>query len=197
MSSATPADLSPIPDTEPPRDCARCPRLVALRRELRLEHPAWWNAPVPAFGDPHAWLAIIGLAPGKRGANRTGRAFTGDYSGELFYSTLIKLGLARGTYRGRPDDGVTIAGTVIVNAVRCLPPGNRPLPAEVVNCRAYLEAAIAALPNAKVVVALGQIAHRSAAAALGVPKASFAHAAEAIASDGRILCPATIARARM
>jgi uracil-DNA glycosylase len=184
----TPADLSPIPKAEAPRDCPLCPRLVGLRDQLRAEHPDWWNAPVPAFGDTQAWLAIVGLAPGKHGANRTGRPFTGDYSGELFYSTLRKLGLADGTYRGAADDGVTLVGTIVLNAVKCLPPGNRPLPQEVANCRNYLEKSLAALLSVKVVVALGQIAHASTAKALRLPASTkFAHGAEARAPDGRIL----------
>jgi uracil-DNA glycosylase family 4 len=187
MPFASPADLSPIPQAEAPRDCPLCPRLVALRGELRGAHPDWWNAPVPAFGDPHAWLAIVGLAPGRKGANRTGRPFTGDYSGQLFYSTLIKFGLAEGTYQGEAGDGVKLAGTIVLNAVKCLPPGNRPLPAEVATCRNYLEAALAALPSATVVIALGQIAHGSAAKALGIARAKFAHGSEAAAPDGRVL----------
>jgi uracil-DNA glycosylase family 4 len=186
MPFASPGSLSPIPDAEAPRDCPLCPRLVTLREQLRAEHPGWWNAPVPAFGDRDAWLAINGLAPGKQGANRTGRPFTGDYSGELFYSTLVKFGLAEGTYRGEADDGVKLAGAIVLNAVKCLPPGNRPLPAEVATCRSYLEASLAALPNVRVVIALGQIAHASAAKVLGL-KAQFGHGAEAVAPDGRIL----------
>jgi uracil-DNA glycosylase family 4 len=164
-----------------------CPRLVALREELRGQHPDWWNAPVPAFGDPDAWLAIVGLAPGMRGANRTGRPFTGDYSGEIFYSTLIKFGLAQGTYRGKADDDVKLAGSIVLNAVKCLPPGNRPLPAEVATCRHYLEASLGALPKARVVLALGQIAHASAAKVLGITAPRFAHGAEAASTDGRVL----------
>ena len=187
MPFTSPADLSPLPQTEAPRDCPLCPRLVALRAQLRAEHPDWWNAPVPAFGDPDAWLAIVGLAPGKKGANRTGRAFTGDYSGELFYSTLLKFGLAIGTYGGEADDGLELVGTIVVNAVKCLPPGNRPLPVEVVNCRNYLEASLAALERARVIVALGQIAHASCVKALGLTNAKFAHGAEAAAPGGRML----------
>jgi len=158
-----------------------------LRQQLRAEHPDWWNAPVPAFGDPDARIAIVGLAPGKKGANRTGRAFTGDHSGEIFYSTLLKYGLAEGTYRGEADDGVKLIGTIVVNAVRCLPPGNRPLPAEIANCRNYLEASFAALPKVRVIIALGQIAHASSAKALGVMSARFAHASETPVPDGRTL----------
>ena len=183
---AQPADLSPIPQAEAPRDCPLCPRLVALRDELRGEQPDWWNAPVPAFGDPDAWLAIVGLAPGRKGANQTGRPFTGDYSGEIFYSTLLKFGLAEGTYRGEADDGLALVGTIVLNAVKCLPPGNRPVPAEIANCRNYLEAALAALPKVRVIIALGQIAHASTAKTLGI-KSKFAHGAEDAAPDGRML----------
>lgn len=187
MPFASPADLSPIPRSEPPRNCPLCPRLVALRRELRIDQPDWWNAPVPAFGDCDAWLAIVGLAPGKKGANRTGRPFTGDYSGEIFYSTLLNFGLAEGVYCGDADDGVRLVGTVVVNAVKCLPPANRPLPIEVATCRNYLEASFAALAKVKVIVALGQIAHASCAKALGLKNAKFAHGSEAALPDGRML----------
>ena len=105
MPFASPADFSPIPEAEAPRDCPLCPRLVAFRHECRAEFPQWWNAPVPAFGDRDAWLAIVGLAPGRQGANRTGRPFTGDFAGELLYSTLLKFGLAKGEYRASPGDG--------------------------------------------------------------------------------------------
>jgi len=184
-----PADLSPIPQAEAPRDCPLCPRLVRFRHECRAEHPDWWNAPVPAFGDPDAWLAIVGLAPGKQGANRTGRPFTGDYAGELLYGTLLKFGLAKGEYRASPGDGLQLNGATILNAVKCLPPGNKPEPAEVATCRNYFEAALAALPNVRILVALGRIAHVASARALGLPTAStvFGHGAEAIAPDGRIL----------
>lgn len=186
MPFASPADASPLPRAEAPRDCPLCPRLVSLRHELRVEHPRWWNAPVPAFGEPDAWLAIVGLAPGKKGANRTGRPFTGDHSGELFYSTLLKFGLAAGIYRGDADDGVKLIGTIVLNAVKCLPPGNRPLPSEVATCRNYLEASLAVLPNVRVVIALGQIAHASVAKVLDL-KAKFAHGSEVVAPGGPAL----------
>jgi uracil-DNA glycosylase family 4 len=184
-----PADLSPIPQAEAPRDCPLCPRLVAFRHECRAEHPGWWNAPVPAFGDANAWLAIVGLAPGKQGANRTGRPFTGDFAGELLYATLLKFGLAQGEYRADPADGLRLVGTVIVNAVKCLPPANKPEPGEIANCANYLEASLAALNKVRVVVALGQIAHVAAARALGMPpaKTKFGHGAENLAPDGRVL----------
>lgn len=189
MPFATPAELSPIPRAEAPRDCPLCPRLVAFRRECRAEFPDWWNAPVPAFGDANAWLGIVGLAPGKHGANRTGRPFTGDYAGELLYATLLKFGLAEGEFKARPDDGLKLKGAIILNAVKCLPPANKPEPAEIKTCRNYFEAALAVLPSVRVLVALGQIAHVAAARALGLPPSStkFGHGAEAVAPDGRIL----------
>lgn len=180
---------SPIPDSEPPRDCPRCPRLVALREALRVEYPDWWNAPVRAFGDPDAWLAIVGLAPGKHGANRTGRPFTGDQSGPLMFETLKKFGLATGDYAARTDDTLALNGAVIVNAVKCLPPANKPTPEEMRNCRPFLEGQIAALPGPRVFVALGQIAHQSAVKALGgkLPKAKFGHLAEHRMPGGEVL----------
>jgi uracil-DNA glycosylase family 4 len=167
------------PSTEPHRDCPLCPRLAAVREELRAEQPGWWNAPVPALGDADAWLVIIGLAPGKHGANRTGRAFTGDASGDLLFATLAKFGLAEG---GEPR------GVMIVNAVRCLPPGNKPVPGEIHNCRPFLAAQLAASP-ARVFVALGQIAHQSAVKALGgkLPKCRFGHLAEHRMPSGAVL----------
>ncbi|WP_310469179.1 uracil-DNA glycosylase [Sphingomonas sp.] len=184
-----PADRSPIPHAEAPRDCPLCPRLARFREECRAEHPDWWNAPVPAFGDPQAWLAIIGLAPGKHGANRTGRPFTGDYAGELLYATLAKYGLSEGDYRADPGDGLRLTGAIILNAVKCLPPANKPEPNEIATCRNFLEASLAALPTVKVVIALGQIAHVVAARALGLPPAAtkFGHGAEHSAPDGRVL----------
>ncbi len=184
-----PADLSPIPSAEAPRDCPLCPRLVAFREQCRAEHPGWWNAPVPAFGDPQAWLGIVGLAPGKHGANRTGRPFTGDFAGELLYATLAKFGLSQGTYGAEREDGLKLNGAIILNAVKCLPPANKPEPTEIANCRAFLEASLAALPNVRVIVALGQIAHVAAARALGLPPSAtkFGHGAEHVAPDGRVL----------
>jgi uracil-DNA glycosylase family 4 len=142
---------------------------------------------VPSFGDPDAWLAIVGLAPGRKGANRTGRPFTGDHAGDLLFSTLLKMGLAEGEYRGDPQDGMRLNGAIILNAVKCLPPGNKPIPSEIANCRRYFDASLAALPNVRVIVALGKIAHDAAARALGIPKPTFGHGAEAIAPDGRVL----------
>lgn len=161
---------------EPSRDCPLCPRLVALRTELRAAHPDWWNAPVPALGDPDAPIAIVGLAPGRQGANRTGRAFTGDASGDLLFATLAKFGLA---------EAGEVRGVVILNAVRCLPPENRPDPAEIHACRPFLAAEL----RAPVTIALGQVAHQSAVKAMGgkLPKLRFAHGAEHRLPDGRWL----------
>jgi uracil-DNA glycosylase family 4 len=184
-----PADLSPIPQAEAPRDCPLCPRLVRFRQELRAEHPGWWNAPVPAFGDPEAWLAIVGLAPGKHGANRTGRPFTGDYAGELQVATLLKFGLATGEYRADPSDTLRLNGVIILNSVKCLPPQNKPEPSEIRNCRNYLEAGLAALPTVRVFLGLGQIGHVAACRAMGLPPSAtrFGHRAEHVTPDGRIL----------
>ena len=180
---------SPVPEAEAPRDCPLCPRLVALREELRDEYPDWWNAPVPAFGDRAAWLAIVGLAPGMFGANRTGRPFTGDFAGVLLYDTLIKFGLAEGRYGERIDDGLRLTGCVILNSVKCLPPQNKPLPAEVANCSAYYRGALAVLPKVRLLVALGQIAHVNAVRTAGGRQADyrFGHLAEHLLPDGRVL----------
>jgi uracil-DNA glycosylase family 4 len=144
---------------------------------------------VPAFGDRQAWLAVVGLAPGKHGANRTGRPFTGDFAGELLYATLLKFGLAQGEYRADPGDGLRLDGAIILNAVKCLPPANKPEPREIATCRNYFEASLSALPSVRVLVALGQIAHVAAARALGLrpTPTRFGHGAEAQAPDGRIL----------
>jgi uracil-DNA glycosylase len=180
---------SPVPEVEAPRDCPLCPRLVALRRELRSAYPDWWNAPVPAFGDRSAWLGIVGLAPGMFGANRTGRPFTGDYAGILLYETLLRYGLAEGDYRERIDDGLRLTGCVILNSVKCLPPANKPLPEEIATCRRYYEAALAVLPNVRVLVALGRIAHENAVRTSGgrLSEYPFAHLVEHRLPDGRTL----------
>lgn len=180
---------SPLAATEPPHDCSLCPRLVGYREECRAEFPDWWNAPVPAFGDPDARIALIGPAPGKHGANRTGRPFTGDEAGVLLYATLAKFGLSDGDYAASPDDGLALRGVMILNAVKCLPPKNKPTPLEIRTCRAFLERNVTMLPNARIFVALGDDAHKSAVKMLGgkLPKAPFAHFAEHRMPDGRIL----------
>jgi len=152
---------------EPPRDCPFCPRLVAYRAENRAAHPEWWNGPAPSFGDPDARLLVVGLAPGRTGANRTGRPFTGDFAGVLLYETLIKTGFATGTYAARPDDSLQLVDCMISNAVRCAPPGNKPETAEEAACRPFLAARIAALPRLKVIVTLGDVARRNVVRALG------------------------------
>ena len=129
--------------TEPPRDCPACARLVAFREKNRGAEPGWHNAPVASFGAPSARLLIVGLAPGLKGANRTGRPFTGDFAGELLYGTLIEHGFARGSYRADPADGLALVDCRITNAVRCVPPENKPTPAEIGNCRGFLAATIA------------------------------------------------------
>jgi uracil-DNA glycosylase len=151
----------------PGRNCPRCPRLVALRELWRAREPSWFNAPVPAFGPREARLAIIGLAPGLRGANRTGRPFTGDFAGGLLYHTLAEYGFARGRYDARPDDGLELIDCRIVNAVRCVPPENKPTTGEIANCRPFLKQDLAAMPNLAAIVALGRIAHDSIIVALG------------------------------
>jgi uracil-DNA glycosylase family 4 len=153
---------------EPPRDCPLCPRLVAYRRQNQHDHPDWWNGPAPSFGDPDARLLIVGLAPGRTGANRTGRPFTGDYAGVLLYETLIKKGFATGRYEARPDDGLKLVDCMISNAVRCAPPGNKPETSEEANCRPFLAAQIAALPRLKVIITLGDVARRNLMRALGM-----------------------------
>ena len=166
--------ISPVPEQEAPRDCPLCPRLVDFRHALRREHPGWWNAPVPHWGDPDAWLAICGLAPGKHGANRTGRPFTGDFAGLLLYETLLKFGLAHGDYTENPQDSLRLAGTAIVNSVKCVPPQNKPTPQEIATCTGtYFQPALAALPNVRVLVALGQIAHGSAVRSAGGKLSAF------------------------
>ncbi len=180
---------SPVPEAEAPRDCPLCPRLVAFREDLRLLHPDWWNAPVPAFGDRGAWLGLVGLAPGMWGANRTGRPFTGDYAGVLLYETLLKYGLAEGIYEERVDDSLRLTGCIILNSVKCLPPANKPLPQEVATCRRYYEAGLALVPQVRILVALGQIAHVNAVRVAGGRQSQykFGHLAEHRLPDGRIL----------
>ncbi len=166
-------------DVSPPRDCAACPRLADYRAANRCLYPEWSNAPVASFGEAGARLMIVGLAPGLRGANRTGRPFTGDFAGDLLYETLIRFGFAAGVYDRRPDDGLELVDCAIVNAVRCAPPQNKPTPKEIAACRAYLSQSIGALANLKIVLALGRVAHESVLRAFGarVAEFPFAHGA--------------------
>ena len=145
----------------PPGDCSLCPRLCGFRQDNQKTYPDFFNAPVPSFGEPGAALLIVGLAPGLKGANRTGRPFTGDYAGDLLYGTLIKYGFAVGEYKARPDDGLTLKNALITNAVRCVPPENKPVGLEINTCRPFLVNQIKALRNLKTILALGGIAHRS------------------------------------
>lgn len=170
---AAPAKAPP----EAPKDCPLCPRLFDFRIANAKAHPGWFNAPVPSFGDTSGRLLIVGLAPGLQGANRTGRPFTGDFAGDLLYSTLAKFGFSTGRYESRPDDGLTLKDTIISNAVRCVPPENKPTTTEIAACRTFLAATIAGMSRLQVIVALGRIAHDSVLASLERPKAAnpFAH----------------------
>jgi uracil-DNA glycosylase family 4 len=163
----------------PDRNCPLCPRLAEFRAQARVREPGWHNAPVASFGDRDARLLIVGLAPGLQGANRTGRPFTGDFAGDLLYATLLEYGFAKGVYQARPDDGLTLVDCRISNAVRCVPPQNKPLPAEINTCRQFLSATIATMPRLRAIVALGRIAHESTVKALGLRNAAvpFAHGA--------------------
>jgi uracil-DNA glycosylase family 4 len=164
---------------EPPRDCPRCPRLVAYRSENAARHPTWFNGAVPSFGDPAARLLVLGLAPGLAGANRTGRPFTGDYAGDLLYATLTKYGFANGRFAADPQDGLRLDDCLVSNAVRCVPPQNKPTPAEITTCRSFLADRLAALPRLAAVLCLGRIAHETLLRALGRRLAAhpFAHGA--------------------
>jgi len=164
----------------PGRECGLCPRLVDYRAANRLAAPTAFNAPVPAFGGADARLAIIGLAPGLKGANATGRPFTGDFAGDLLYQTLMDFGFATGVYRARADDGMTLVDCAIINAVRCVPPQNKPTPGEIAACRPFLSADLSAMPRLRILVALGRIAHESLLRVLQAKLAAhpFAHGAE-------------------
>ena len=174
---------------EPSRNCPLCPRLVAYRGENRAAHPDWFNGPAPSFGDPNARLLVAGLAPGRTGANRTGRPFTGDHAGILLYRTLYKFGLASGPESITADDGLKLIDARITNSVKCLPPANKPLPAEIRQCNAYLQAELMQSPNARVILALGAIAHAAVLRAFGMPPAKFrfAHGAQYELGEGRLL----------
>lgn len=164
----------------PSPDCPLCPRLSAFRHRQRTEHNDWFNSPVPSFGSTDARLLIVGLAPGLRGANRTGRPFTGDFAGDLLYATLLRFGFAKGVYRADPQDGLTLIDCMITNAVRCVPPENKPLPVEIKTCNDFLKHQIAQLPHLSAIVALGRIAHDATLTALGERKSrhAFGHGAE-------------------
>jgi uracil-DNA glycosylase family 4 len=174
---------------EPQPDCPLCPRLVSFRAANRTAHPDWFNGAVPSFGPGSARLLIVGLAPGLKGANRTGRPFLGDHAGELLYRTLLTVGLARGAHDPAAPDALQLVDCMITNAVRCVPPANRPTPSEIAHCRQFLQARIAALPNLRTILALGRIAHDSTLDALGLKRRdyTFAHGARHDRPTGQVL----------
>jgi uracil-DNA glycosylase family 4 len=173
----------------PARDCPLCPRLVAYRLANRSAHTDWHNAPVPSFGELDAPVLVVGLAPGVRGANRTGRPFTGDFAGALLYGTLLKFNLARGGYGAHAADGMTLSGCRVTNAVRCVPPANLPTPAEITACNRFLARELAAMPGLRAVLALGGVAHRAVLRARGLraSHAPFRHGALHVLPDGLLL----------
>jgi uracil-DNA glycosylase family 4 len=173
----------------PPPDCGLCPRLAEYRAANRAANPGWFNAPVPSFGPTDARLLVVGMAPGVRGANRTGRPFTGDHAGILLYQTLLRFQLASGTYRAEPDDGIALHGCRIVNAVRCVPPANLPEPREVTACNQFLRSELQGLPNLRLVLALGVLAHAAVLKACGMPpsRVRFSHGAIHELPDGLLL----------
>ena len=185
------ANISDRP--EPAKNCPLCPRLVAFRKENSRAHPDWFNGAVPSFGPSTARLLMVGLAPGLKGANRTGRPFLGDHAGELLYRTLLKVGLARGRHDPAAPDELELIDCMISNAVRCVPPQNKPTPEEIRTCRRFLAPTIATMPNVRVILALGRIAHETTLAALEARRAAFpfAHGAmrPTLCTLRHALCP--------
>ena len=173
----------------PAPDCPLCPRLVSYREANRAANPAWFNGAVPSFGPTDAPLLVVGLAPGVRGANRTGRPFTGDYAGVLLYATLLKFGFAQGVYAADPADGLTLKACRVTNAVRCVPPANLPTPAEIANCNPFLAQELAAMPRLRAVLALGGVAHKAVLRARGLraSHAPFVHGTLHTLPDGLLL----------
>jgi len=173
----------------PPPDCMRCPRLAAYRDANRAAQPSWHNAPVPSFGDPAARLLVVGLAPGRGGANRTGRPFTGDFAGDVLYAALAAHGFARGTYRAAPDDGFALVDCRVTNAVRCAPPENKPTGGEITGCRPFLVDELTAPPAPRIVLCLGRVAHDACLRALGhVPaRHAFGHGTVTALPGGPLL----------
>ncbi|NNF77371.1 MAG: uracil-DNA glycosylase [Rhizobiales bacterium] len=176
---------APATPSEPDKSCRLCPRLAAFLDEQRKAHPDWFNGPVQSFGPASAQLLIVGLAPGMQGANKTGRPFTGDWAGDLLYGTLDIFGFSRGTFAARPDDGLELVDCMITNAVRCLPPQNKPVGAEIRTCNQHLVQRIKELPNLRAILALGRIAHDATLMALGEKRSAhaFAHAAQHTFTD--------------
>jgi uracil-DNA glycosylase len=177
------------PLSEPELDCIFCPRLANFRSANKVKFPGWYNAPVQSFGSPDASLLIVGLAPGLKGANRTGRPFTGDYAGVLLYETLHKFGYSRGFYDQRPDDGLMLVDCRVTNAVRCVPPANKPLPDEVAACRGFLAGTIREMKNLRAVLALGRIAFDTMLRTSGLKTSQhkFGHGHAVDLGDGRKL----------
>ena len=173
---------------KPGRDCPLCPRLAAYRESLRVKEPKWFNAQVPSFGPVDARLLIVGLAPGVQGANRTGRPFTGDFAGHLLYETLARYGFSRGQFDARPDDGLELIDCRIANAVRCVPPENKPTPLEINTCRDFLVPTIAEMKNLRAIVVLGHVAHNSVVSAFGAKKSAtmFKHAGKNMLKHDKI-----------
>ncbi len=178
-----------MPAPIPGHDCPLCPRLAGFRNENRAKYPDFFNGPVPAFGDTKPRLLIVGLAPGLKGANRTGRPFTGDYAGDLLYATLGKYGFMAGTYRADPNDGIRLKGARITNGVKCVPPQNKPEPVEIKTCNGFLAGEIADLSSTKVMLALGLVAHQAVLNAVGAKRSAykFGHGARHELPDGRLL----------
>ena len=174
---------------EPPRNCPLCPRLVDFRQHNREKFPGYHNAPVPSFGDIEARILIVGLAPGLNGANATGRPFTNDYAGDLLYPTLLKFGLAEGEYHARADHGLKLVDCRITNAVRCVPPENKPIPAEAATCRQFLLSEIEAMKQLRMFLCLGTLSHNSLLVALGLKQSAykFAHGARHELPNGKLL----------
>lgn len=189
-SNSARCEASARAGSEPAPDCPLCPRLRNFILDQRQAHPDWHNAPVPSFlppaGTDDVRLLVVGLAPGLRGANRTGRPFTGDFAGDLLYSTLIRFGFARGRFEARPDDSLRLTGTAVTNAVRCVPPQNKPVGAEIATCRQFLSATIAAFPGLSAIVTLGRIAHESTVRALGERPSRFAFRHGAVLPMGEL-----------
>jgi len=173
----------------PPADCPLCPRLVGYREANQVANPAWFNGAVPSFGPLDARVLVVGLAPGVRGANRTGRPFTGDFAGVLLYRTLIKYGFAAGTYGADPADGVALRDCRVTNAVRCVPPANLPTPAEIAGCNSFLARELAAMPRLRVALALGGVSHKAVLRARGLRASHtvFSHGAVHTLPDGLLL----------
>lgn len=186
MAGALTADVI---GPEAPVKCSRCPRLVAYRHDNESKEPSWFNGAVPSFGDSNCRLLIVGLAPGRNGANRTGRPFTGDYAGDLLYETLLAYGFARGSYQARVDDGFELVDCMVTNAVRCVPPENKPEPIEIATCRPYFQSRLNHLPRMKIMLALGRIAHDQVLTTLAKRKVlfPFAHGARHEIEPGRVL----------